>query len=302
MATTWIKSIHKGSGIAAALGRSIDYIGDAEKTNSSELIDSFMCEHRTAASEFLLAKRLYTQRTGRDQGSRDVIAYHIRMSFAPGEVTAEQALALGRELADRWTKGKHQYIVAAHTNTNNPHIHIIYNSVNLETTGKFHDFKRSAIALRRVSDKICIEHGLSIIEKPGLSKGYNRMEYLGASKPPTVRDQLRSVMDSVLPACKSFDDFLAELKSAGVEIKHGRQLAFKVQGAKRFTRQDTLGENYSFEAILERISGKRVVISAAKNFAPSSSQRPDLLIDIEAKMQEGKGAGYELWHSRFHGQ
>ena len=188
MATTWIKSIHKGSGIAAALGRSVDYIKDEEKTNSGELIDSYMCDHRTAASEFLLAKRLYAQRTGRDQGKRDVIAYHIRMSFAPGEVTAEQALALGKELADRWTKGKHQYIVAAHTNTNSPHVHIIYNSVNLEATGKFNDFKRSAIALRRVSDRICIEHGLSIIEKPGLSKGYNRAKYLGESKPPTVRE------------------------------------------------------------------------------------------------------------------
>ena len=141
MATTWIKALHKSGGISAALGRSLDYIEDSGKTNDGELIDSYECQPQTAQSEFIFSKRLYAQRTGRDQGKHDVIAYHIRMSFKPSEVTAEQALALGRELAMRWTKGKHQFIVAAHTNTKNPHVHVIYNSVNLGCTGKYQDFK-----------------------------------------------------------------------------------------------------------------------------------------------------------------
>jgi len=178
MATTWLKALHRGSGISTALGRSVDYISNSEKTEDGELVYGYECDPYTVRSEFLLSKKLYEQRTGRDQGRRDVIAYHIRMSFKPGEVTAERALELGRELAMRWTKGKHQFIVAAHTNTRNPHVHIIYNSVNLDCTGKYQDFKRSAIALRRVSDQICLEHGLSVIKKPGLPKGYNRKEYL----------------------------------------------------------------------------------------------------------------------------
>ena len=133
-----------------------------------------------------MSKRLYEKRTGRNQGKRDVIAYHIRMSFPPGEVTPEKALELGRELAMRWTKGQHQFIVSTHTNTDNPHAHIIYNSVNLDCTGKYQDFKRSAIALRRVSDLICAEHGLSVIVKPKLSKGYNRAEYLAAKTKPNL--------------------------------------------------------------------------------------------------------------------
>ena len=165
MATTWIKAIHKGGGtIAAALGLRTEYATNPEKTDGGELVDSYECDPPTAQAEFLFSKRLYEQKTGRNQGDHDVLAYHVRMSFKPGEVTAEQALALGRELALRWTKKRHQFIVAAHTNTKNPHCHIIYNAVNLDSDGKYQDFKCSAIALRRLSDQICLENGLSIVE------------------------------------------------------------------------------------------------------------------------------------------
>jgi len=320
MATTWMKALHKlnGRSISAALDKSADYTLNPDKTENGELVDSYECSHHTAQAEFLLSKRLYEQKTGRDQGRHDVIAYHIRMSFKPGEVTAEKALELGRELALRWTRGKHQFIVAAHTNTNNPHVHIIYNSVTLDHDRKFQDFKRSAIALRRVSDQLCLEHGLSIIENPGLSKGYNRAEHLGESKAPTVRDQLRDLMDSALSACTDYNSFLRFLQEAGIEIKQGKQLSFKIPGGKRFVRQDTLGDDYSPEAILERISGKRVVALREKTsvpqptsatpseaFLPSQSiekltpsqpiEKPNMLIDIQAKLQQGYGTGFEHW-------
>jgi len=199
----------------------------------------------------------------------------------------------------RWTRGRHQFIVAAHINTKNPHCHIIYNSVNLDCDGKYQDFRRSAIALRRVSDQICLEHGLSIIEKPGLSKGYNRAEYLGENKPPTVRDRLRSVMDAAIPVCKDFDGFLSALEGLGVEIKRGKQLAFKLPEGKRFIRQDTLGDDYSYDAILERIAGQRIVTPKKKtDVSIISSEKPNLLIDIQEKLQQGYGAGFEHWAKR----
>ena len=234
IATTWIKALHKGGSMASALSRSIDYIEDSKKTNNGNLLYGYECDQLTAQSEFLLAKRIYSQKTGRNQGENDVIAYHIRMSFKYNEVTPEQTLELGKELAMRWTKGKHQFVVAAHSNTKNPHVHIIYNSVNLEHNGKFQDFKRSAIVLRKISDQICLENGLSIIENPSLSKGYNRIEYLRGSKPPAVRDQLRDLIDYVIPICKDFDSFLLALQAQGVEIKRGKQLSFKLTNAKRF--------------------------------------------------------------------
>ena len=305
MATTWIKALHKSGGISAALSRSLDYISDGSKTNDGELIEGFECNPNTAQSEFLLSKKMYEQITGRNQGKNDVIAYHIRMSFKQDEVTAEKALALGMELGLRWTKGTHQFIVAAHTNTNNPHVHIIYNSVNLDCDRKFQDFKRSAIALRRISDKLCLENGLSIIEKPGLSKGHNRNEYLDITKPPTVRDQLREIMDAALVNCKDYDDFLSNLQATGVEIKRRKQLAFRLPNGKKFSRQDTLGDDYSSEAIHERILGKRIVTPKEKTaeqhtIMPREKStplipKPNLLINIETKIKLGYSQGFEHW-------
>ena len=270
--------IHAGKSIASKLKLRTEYAKDYDKTSGGELIAAFECDERTVDADFLLAKKLYEQQTGRNQDKRNIIAYHIRQSFKPGEVTAEQALEIGYDLAQRWTKNKHQFIVAAHTDTNSMHTHIVFNSTNIAATKKFRNFKFSSIALRRLSDQICLENGLSIVEKPKPSKGFNRNEYLGVNKPPTVREQLRVLMDSALDGCKTFEDFLAGLEASGVEIKHGKQLSFRLPGGKKFSRQDTLGDDYSYEAILERISGKRVVapkiISVVPVVPSTANNRP----------------------------
>ena len=309
MATTWLKALHRtnSGSISAAINRTLEYAGNPEKTMGGELIAAYECHPITAESEFLLSKKLYEQKTGRNQGQRDVIGYQIRQSFKPGEVTPEEALEIGYELALRWTKGKHQFIVAAHTNTDNPHTHIFYNSVTLDHSRKFADFKRSAIALRRVSDKLCIEHGLSIVENPKLSKGYNRTEYLGGRNPPTGRDMLRMLIDKSLLCGMEYDNFIAAMVEAGCEVKQGKYLAFKLPEGKKFIRCKSLGDDYMEDAILERISGKRVV-AVKKNPSAFYNKKaepvkdkntPVLLIDIQAKLQEGKGRGYEKWATGF---
>ena len=306
MATTWIKAIHRtnSGSISAAIKSTVEYAANHDKTQGGELIATFECSPETVLSEFMLSKKLYERQTGRNQGKHDVIGYQIWQSFKPGEVTAQQALDLGYELAMRWTRGKHQFIVAAHINTDNPHTHIFFNSVTLDHDRKFQDFKRSAIALRRVSDILCVEHGLSIIEKPKLSKGYNRAEYLGSRKPPTGREKLQDIIDDVLCVGKSFPDFLVALRRAGCEIKIGKQPSIKPPGSKKYFRMDTLGEDYTEAAIRERLSGKRDVVkrSASDGAAErktaeyaASQYRPTLLIDIEEKLQRGYGAGFEQY-------
>jgi len=313
MATTWIKPLHRAGGknIASALNRSADYILDPRKTRDGELVDSYECHPQTAQSEFLLSKKLYTQKTGRDQGKNDVIAYHIRMSFKEDEVTPEKALELGRELAMRWTRGKHQFIVAAHTNTNNPHVHIIYNSVNLDCDRKYKDFLHSYKTLRRISDQICLEHGLAVIENPRLSKGYNRNEYLhdrdsggdGSVRPPTVRDQLRSMIDTHLIIGKSFEDFLIAMLNAGCEIKRGKHLAFKIPGGQRFIRCKSLGEDYEEAALLEKLLGRKIVeqkrvvdiVQPSLSSPTAPLQKPNLLIRIQSKLQQANSPGFEHW-------
>ncbi|MFR5282993.1 MAG: relaxase/mobilization nuclease domain-containing protein [Flavonifractor plautii] len=106
-----------------------------------ELISAYECDHRTADAEFLLAKAKYKAVTGREQRrDADVLCYQIRQSFRPGEITPEEANRVGYETAMRWTKGKHAFFVATHTDRQHIHNHIYYNSTTLDYTGKFRDF------------------------------------------------------------------------------------------------------------------------------------------------------------------
>ncbi|GHU45758.1 hypothetical protein FACS1894120_1210 [Clostridia bacterium] len=221
MATSWIRPIHNSGSLAATLRDRTAYVKDPNKTEGYEFVTGFGCNPQTAANEFLLNKRRYEKLCKRSQdGKHDVVAYHVRVSFPLGEVTPGEVLEIGQEIADSWLKGKHQYIVAAHTNTNNPHCHIIYNNTTIDCRRKFRNFLFSSTALRRLCDITCLQHGLSIIEKPGKARGFNRGEYVGDNKPPTVRDQLRETIDKFLAECNSWEEFITAMTSA-CEVKRG---------------------------------------------------------------------------------
>ena len=117
MATTRLMPLHAGKGrnTGNAIRSVIGYVSNPGKTRNGELVTGFACDPRTADGEFLLAKREYLLRTGRARGKDDVIAYHLRQSFFPGEVTPEQANQIGQELASRFTHGQHAFLVATHT-------------------------------------------------------------------------------------------------------------------------------------------------------------------------------------------
>ena len=114
MATTRIMPLHIGKGRteSRAISDIIDYVANPQKTDNGKLITSYGCDSRTADAEFLLAKRQYIAATGRVRGTDDVIAYHVRQSFRPGEITPEEANRLGIEFARRFTKGNHSFVAA----------------------------------------------------------------------------------------------------------------------------------------------------------------------------------------------
>ena len=139
------------------------YDQKAEKTKDGELVSSYMCSPESAAEEFEISKRLYYQLTGRSQPKeRDVLMYRIIQSFKPGEVTPEQANEIAYELAMKFTGGRHQFVVATHTDRAHIHSHIEINSTNLDCNGKLH-IRQSARVLQRLNDDICRAHGLSVI-------------------------------------------------------------------------------------------------------------------------------------------
>ena len=116
--------INKGRTVAQCLSDRTDYAKNPEKTQDGELISSFACDPATVDAEFLFTKRQYRAATGRDQ-KNDVIAYQVRQSFKPGEVTPEEANRIGYEFAERFLKGRHAFIVATHTDRRHIHNHII---------------------------------------------------------------------------------------------------------------------------------------------------------------------------------
>lgn len=216
------------------------------------------------ADEFLLAKASYAAMTGREQKKEnDVLCYQIRQSFYPGEITPKEANRIGYELAMRWTKGRHAFIVTTHTYKQHIHCHIYYNSTTLDCTRKFRNFWGSSFALRRLSDRLRLAIDTALAERPA-----------------------------------DLDEFLNLMKRAGYEVKtvRGGGISFRMtgQGQELFTRlrASTLGDGYDLQDVLSAIEGKEK--------RPGRSERKiSLVVDIQAKLAAGKGPGYERWAKVF---
>lgn len=304
MATTWIKPLHVGKDrtVATALGIAVDYVDNPNKTERGEWVTSYECDPLIADDEFMFSKNRYAVITGRDQREKNVIAYHLRISFAPGETDAATANRIGYELAMKLTKGNHAFVCCTHTDRVHIHSHIAINSTNLDCTKKFRNFKNSSFAVRRIADHLCLENGLSIVENPKPSRG-SYTNWRGDVKPLTNRERLEQIIDVTLENCKDYGAFIAALITAGCEVKQNKNLSIKVPGAERFVRCSSLGADYTEEAILERISGKRFVtpkpkVTVVETFMPfviTGHTKFGLLIDIQKKIQEGKGEAYEQW-------
>ena len=304
MATTRliVHRISKGETIASSLKDRLDYGKDPEKTQGGQLLSDYGCDHMTVDAEFLLSKERYRAITGREQKrDADVLCYQIRQSFRPGEITPEEANRIGYETAMRWTKGRHAFFVATHTDRAHVHNHIYYNSIALDCTRKYRNFLGSSFALRRLSDRVCIENELSIIERPKLhSKGRfpHYGAWLGADRQPSYQARLRSAIVAALqkgPA--DFEGFLRLMEEAGYTVKHGRGgvISFLAPGQERPTRlrASTLGPGFDPEDIRAVIAGARPLPKLPDE--ASAPRRVDLIIDIQERLRSGKGPGYERW-------
>ena len=296
LAATRLIALHKNKGmtVAACLKNRTDYIENPDKTEQGQFVSSYACSTLTADEEFMLTKRQYDLVNGRRQKS-DVIAYQIRQSFKPGEISAEEANKVGYELAMRFTKGKYAFVVATHTDRQHIHNHVIFNSTALDGTRKFRDFFFSALAVQRLSDLICLEHQLSVIEKKPYRERQKRVLY-----PPkeSNRDRLCEIIDTILADKPGdYEAFLQKLEQQGYEAKRGKHTAVKGKGQKRFIRFRTLGTGYGEDEIKAVLEGKAKHQPYQKK--PPKEQPFQLLVDIQGKMAEGKSVGYKKWATKF---
>ena len=226
MAATRLIAMHqnKGRSILQCIKDRTDYAQNGEKTEGGELVSSYACDPESVEEEFELSKREYDHLTGRRQAG-DIIAYQIRQSFKPGEVTAEEANRIGYETAMRWTKGKHSFIVATHVDKAHIHNHIIYNSTDIDNRRKFRNFFFSGIALQKVSDLVCLENGLSVIKpaKPG-----ERQKRTTYAETKSFRSGIREAIDECMKKDpRDLDELLRYLEELGYEIKRGKYIAVK---------------------------------------------------------------------------
>lgn len=302
MATTRLMPLHTGKGrtVGTAIEAIIDYVENPEKTDNGNLITSWQCDSRVADREFLFSKQQYIRNTGRVRGEDDVIAYHLRQSFRPGEITPEEANRLGCELVRRFTKGNHAYIVCTHIDKAHVHNHIIWNSTSLDEQRKFRNFWGSTRAVRRLNDTICVENGYSIVDDPK-GKGQTYDKWLGNQKQPSHRERICYAIDEALARKpQSFEALLELLRQSGYQIKGGKVPSLLGEGQKRFIRMDTLGADYTPDALRAIIAGTKTHTPKKKRVMDAPSKPSgSLLIDIQAKLQEGKGAGYARWAKTF---
>lgn len=305
MAATRLIPMHlqKGRSVGQCLKDRTDYAKNDLKTENGEFVSSYECNPDTVDLEFELTKNQYEINTGRGLKDKDVIAYQIRQSFKPGEIAPEEANRIGYETAMRWTKGKHAFIVATHVDKAHIHNHIVYNSTTLDATHKYQNFFLSSFALRRLSDLICLEHGMSVIPEKKPGQWQKRTTY---PRKPSKRDDIRGVIDWIFEnkKPKDMDEFLRFMVEHGFEIKRGKYISVKAEGQKNYLRLRSLGNGYREEDVTRRIAGELIVDTGVNKISEDivegiASKSPvkklDMVLDIQRIIARQKGPGYERW-------
>ena len=240
-------AITKTHPIKSTLKAAIDYICNPVKTDGSLLISSYGCSAETADIEFA-----WTRQHAIDKGEN--LGRHLIQAFAPGEVTPEEAHQIGLELAKEILDGKYEFVLTTHIDRGHIHNHVIWNAVSFTDHKHYHSNKRSYYEIRRASDRLCKEHGLSVIV-PGQEKGKSYVEHQAVRNGTSYKAKLKSAIDRLLPACTDLDDLLRRLQEEGYEIRRGKYISCRASNQERFTRLKTLGVDYTEEALAARIAG-----------------------------------------------
>lgn len=230
------------------LGGIVSYVERDEATNLKSLVYGIKCHKDTAVQDMMAVKRKFEKTDG-------VIAYHGYQSFAEGEVTPDKAHEIGKALAKELWGDRYQVLITTHLDKDSHiHNHFVINTVSYVDGKKYHRTKQDYYNMREVSDRLCKEYGLSVIEKPktkGKSYAEWKAEFEGR---PTVRGTIREAIDIAVSGSGSRLEFLDAMDQMGFIIdQSGKYPRIKHIGGERFVRFNSLGPGYSPEEIFERI-------------------------------------------------
>lgn len=285
--------------IKTTVQKTIKYICNPTKTNEELLISSFATSPKTAQYDF---KYALSKSKGNSEPN---LAYHLIQSFAPGEVSYEEAHRIGIELADKLLEGKYSYVIATHVDHNHVHNHICFCAADNIEHNKYHDCKKSYYHIRKLNDQLCKEHNLSIITPgPANAKKYN--EWLADKNGTSWKTQLRNDIDELIKKSKDYNEFILLLRAKGYEIKGEsfddkalKYISFKpiASGSWIRGRDKTLGSEYTKERIKERIESNQNELAKSKIPFPKRKKKNILknyskqrLIDTDSeKFQNSPG-------------
>ena len=276
-------AVTKTHPIKSTLKAAIDYICNPEKTDGKLLVSSYGCAAETADIEFA-----WTRRHAIDKGTN--LGRHLIQAFQPGEVTPEQAHEIGMELAKEILGGKYEFVLTTHIDKDHVHNHLIFNAVSFADHKHYHSNKRSYHYIRRTSDRLCKEHGLSVII-PGQDKGKSYIEHQTTQNGTSYKAKLKAAIDRLLPACSNLEELLRCLQREGYEIKRGKYISARAPDQERFTRLKTLGDDYTEAALAARIAGR----SRPSRQPKRQDGKISLLIDIQNNIKAQQSAGFTHW-------
>ena len=240
------------------LKQAIEYVLNGDKTQERVLTARLNCDPGFEYQQMMDTKRELGKLDGRQ-------CYHIIQSFVPGEIMPELALQIATEFAAEYLAG-YLVVIGTHTDRHHIHSHILFNSVNDATGEKYHCSKSEYYSqIRVVSDRLCREHGLSVIIEGDGQKSMSYIEWLRQSKgQPTYRSMLEADLKSSIEDANSIGDFFRLMERKGYEIKRGNRLGFKLRGQSHFMYPERKNPQYSEDGIRATIDGNMDAIFTGK--------------------------------------
>lgn len=244
----------------------IRYVLNGDKTEDQILTAHLNCDPGQECRQMLDTKRAY----GKEDG---VMYYHIIQSFKPGEVTPEQALEIATEFAKEHLPG-YETVIGVHVDREHIHAHLVFNSVNADTGEKYHSNARSYYQqIRATSDRLCREHGLSVIMESSSGRAVSYIEWLRQSKgQPTFRSMLEADLRTAIQDANDLGHFFMLMEHKGWEISHGNRLGFRLRGQDRFMYPGRKNPLFTEEGIRAAIQSGLEDIEAGRR--PAVIPRP----------------------------
>ncbi len=259
--------------ITATVAKAVDYICNPDKTEENILISSYGCSPQTAAFDF----RFTLSKTKQSDKNK---AYHLIQSFAPGEVSYEEAHQIGKELAETFLGNKYSYLVTTHIDKKHIHNHILFCATDHIEYKKYHDCKQSYYHIRKLSDELCRKHHLSVIPD-SKETGTSYKEWMEHQKNHSWKSQLKTDINTSIKQAFNYEEFLLLMKQKGYEIESansdstGKYIRFRAAGQKRFIRNliDTsFDKKYENNIGLQTWAAKQNLKLAAQTYAALNSK------------------------------